>query len=371
MPEASQPLIGVFGADVGDAEIAAMTPSVRSGWMGMGPKVREFEEMMAARLGQPMIMTNSGSSALHLAVAALALPAGSEIIVPAFTWIACAQAVVSGGHRVIFADVDLETYNIRLCDVEAAKTPKSRAAMVVHYAGTPVDMRAIASLDLPIIEDAAHAVASSYEGRPCGTLGTTGIFSFDSVKNIATPDAGGLTSNDEELLDRARGLRYCGLASSGFDAARKRGRWWEHEVAGVFPRVVPNDVSASVGLAQLQRLTQNQERRREIWDIYSRELAGVSWLKGPPEPSANEAHSRFTYLVRVLDGRRDELALHLLDRGIYTTLRYHPLHLAPVFRSTARLPNCEVLAEQGLNLPLHPRMTETDVDRVITALINF
>lgn len=364
-------MIGVFGAATGQEEVDELATSIYAGWMGMGPKVEEFEAAFSARLGVDFAMADSGSNALHLAVAALDLPPGSDVVLPAFTWVACANAVVLAGHRPVFADVDLETSNIDAASIDRALTKKTRAVMVVHYAGKPVDMEAIAGFGLSIVEDAAHAVDSLRGGRRCGTVGDVGVFSFDSVKNIATPDGGGVTSPNPEVMARVRRLRYCGIGGSGFARSRTSERWWEPDGGEVFPRAIPNDVSAAIGLVQLRKLDEHQRRRQAIWQRYGRELHGLDWLVTPPQPGQNERHSYFTYLVRVLDGRRDALARYLLELGIYTTLRYQPLHLSGRFGASARLPNCETLNEQGLNLPLHPRLTDADVERVLEALLAF
>lgn len=363
-------MIGVFGAHTGAEELNALAPSVLDGWMGMGPRVAAFEAAMEDQLGAPMVMVDSGSNALHLAIAALRLPPGSDVVVPALTWVACANAVVLAGHRPVFADVDAATQNVTAEHVEQVLTPRTAAVMVVHYAGLPVDVDAIAALGPPVVEDAAHAVDSTLDGRPCGTLGDVGIYSFDAVKNLATPDGGGVTSGDPEILERVRQLRYCGIGASGYSRSRANGgRWWEQPGGEVFPRALPNDVSASIGLAQLVRLSANQERRRAIWAHYQREFADLPWLATPVDPEPGRRHSWFTYFVRVLDGRRDELARKLLDRGIYTTLRYHPLHLAQTFGVQQRaLPNCELLAEQGLNIPLHPSLSDAEVEQVVAAV---
>jgi aminotransferase len=341
--------------------------------MGMGPKVREFEERIAERAHATAVMVDSGSNALFLAVKALGLPPGSEVIVPSFTWVACAHAVVLAGHRPVFADVDLATQNLTAELAARQRTPTTAAVMIVHYAGKPVDVDAMRALDLPIIEDAAHAVDSALRERPCGGLGTVGIYSFDAVKNLATPDGGAVLSQDQDLLARVRNLRYCGIGKSGFDSAASPSatRWWEYPLHEVVPRMLPNDVSAAIGLAQLRALPANQQRRRRIWDRYQRELGRLDWLRTPVDPAADERHSYFTYLVRVENGRRDQLARYLLDRNIYTTLRYHPLHMASLYAGGAPLPNCELLNEQGLNLPLHPALRDEDVDRVLDALVAF
>lgn len=364
----ARPLIGVFGSRTGEEEIAALVPSVREGWMGLGPRVTELEEEFSRRLGVGFVMTDSGSNALHLAVAALDLPAGSDIVLPSFTWVACANAVMLAGHRPVWADVELTTQNVTPETVERALTPRTRAVMVVHYAGLPVDVDGIAALGVPVIEDAAHAVDASIDGRRCGALGDVAILSFDSVKNLASPDGGGVASPRPEVIERARRLRYCGVGAAGSQRAGRQSRWWEHDVLAPFPRALPNDVSASVALAQLDRLEDNQRRRTEVWEAYDGALGALDWLELPPPPPPGVRHGRFTYLVRVGGGRRDALAHHLLEHGIYSTLRYPPLHRQPVFGTTASLPATEELAEQGLNLPLHPRLTDEEVERILEAI---
>lgn len=361
-------MIGVFGARTGPEELEALSASVLEGWMGMGPRVAEFERALEAHLGAPAVMVDSGSNALHAAIAALDLPPASDVVLPSFTWVACANAVVLAGHRPVFADVDLATQNVTAEHVEAVRTPRTAAVMVVHYAGLPVEMEPIDALGLPIVEDAAHAVDSAHRGRACGTRGAVGIYSFDAVKNIATPDGGAVTAPDPALLDRVRRLRYCGIGSSGHvrAGADGGGRWWEQSAGEVFPRTLPNDVSAGIGLAQLARLGDNQRRRRAVWEHYQRELGAIGALVTPVEPEPGDRHSWFTYFVRVAGGRRDRLAAHLLEHGVYTTLRYHPLHLTGTFGPVERtLPNCERFAEDGLNLPLHPALSDSDVERVV------
>jgi aminotransferase len=365
------PQVDVFGAATGREEIDALSPSVLGGWMGMGPRVREFEAEFGERLGVDFAMTDSGSNALHLAVRALELPPGSEIVLPSFTWVACANAIVLAGHRPVFADVDPETANVDADTIARVQTDRTRAVMVVHYSGRAADIVAVAELGLPVIEDAAHAVDSTFGGGLCGTFGDVAVFSFDAIKNIATPDGGGIASRDPGVMATVRRLRYCGAEASGFDRSSRGGRWWELDSVEPFPRMIPNDVSASVALAQLERLPANQAARKRVWEMYQRGLADVAWLSLPADAKPGDRHSYFTFLIRVLDGRRDELAHTLLEHRIYTSLRYQPLHLVRPFRDGQSLPNTELLAEQGLNLPLHPRLSDDDVARVIDHVRRF
>ncbi len=367
-------MISVFGSAVGEAEIREVASSIGAQWLGPGPKVGAFEHAFAERLGLPgFALTNSGSSSLELAVKALGLSPGTEIVLPAFTWVACAHAVVLNGCVPVFCDVDPDTQNVTAVTVAPHITPKTGAVMVVHYAGKPVDMAPILGLGLPVIEDAAHAVDSRWHGTACGAIGNVGIYSFDPVKNLATPDAGGVTARDAGVMATIRNLRYCGVDKSGFDAAGKQTRWWEHHIRTAAPKTVSNDIAAAIGLAQLRGLDRMQQRRRDIWTTYQQELGPLAWLRQPVDAAAHEQHSYFTYLVRIdaAEGTRDRLAHWLYDRGIYTTLRYQPLHLTSYYSTGTSLPVSETLTVAALNLPLHPRLSDDDVARVIDAISAF
>jgi aminotransferase len=352
---------------MGPEELAEIRSSLEAQWIGIGPKTAQFEKSFAERLGLPgFVLLDSGSNSLHLAVKLLDLPPGSDVIVPSFTWIACAHAVVLCGHRPVFCDVNLDTHNVTAADIERARTPKTRAVMVVHYGGLPVRVDEIETLGLPLIEDAAHAVDSRLKGAACGSLGEFGIYSFDAIKNLAMGEGGGLTAKDPARVARAKQLRYCGIGKSGFEASASKTRWWEYGVEDVFMKMLPSDIAASVGLAQLRKLDKMQGRRKAIWDIYQKEFASLGWLVRPQDAPADARHSYFTYCVRVPAGRRDAFAKYLYENGIYTTLRYHPLHLNAIYGSTAKLPVCERLNEEALSLPLHPGLGDADVEKILT-----
>ena len=365
-------MISVFGSRVGAEELEEVRSSLESQWMGIGPKTKSFESEFSSRLGLPdLALLDSGSNSLFMAIKLLKLPPGSEVIVPSLTWIACAHAVVLAGCKPVFADVELDTQNISRHTIEPHLSPKTAAIMVVHYAGKPVDMDGVLRFGRPVIEDAAHAVDSYLNGKACGSLGNVGIYSFDAVKNLAMGEGGGLTARDPELVAQARLLRYCGIGKSGFQASADKERWWEYKIVDFMPKFMPSDIHAAIGLAQLRKLDQLQARRKVIWDIYQSEFASLEWLVRPEDAAPNEKHSYFTYFVRVLDGSRNKLAKYLYDKGIYTTLRYHPLHMNPIYNSTAKLPNSERLNEEGLNIPLHPNLSDSDVAQVISAIRSF
>jgi aminotransferase len=362
-------MISVFGSLVGDEEIANVVACMKSQWMGFGKNVDVFEKKYQEKFRLPSFaMVDSGSNALFMAVILLDLPLGSEVIVPSYTWVSCAQAVILAGHKPVFCDVDLRTMNVRAEDIRARISNKTAAVMVVHYAGLAVEMDAILALGYPVIEDAAHAVDSTYKGQPCGAIGDVGIFSYDAVKNLTVGEGGGITAREPAHIERAKVMRYCGIGKSGFDSAVStaggKARWWEYNIAESFIKMLPTNMAASIGIAQLDRIDALQARRKEIWDTYQCELATVPGLISPPEAVAGDRHSYFTYCIRV--PRRDELAHYLLGEQIYTTLRYHPLHLNPLYRQQdVRLSNCEQLNQDALSIPIHPRMSDADVEKVV------
>jgi len=365
-------MISVFGSKVGQEELDEIRTSIEAQWMGIGPKTRAFETALAKRLGQAeFALLDSGSNSLYTAVRLLGLKPGTEVILPSLTWISCAHAIVLAGCVPVFCDVELETQNVSAETIAPHISPRTGAIMVVHYAGKPVRMEPILEFGFPVIEDAAHAIDSKLGGKYCGTIGTVGVYSFDAVKNLAMGEGGGLTARDPELVVQARMLRYCGIGKSGFEASANKDRWWEYNIVDFFPKFLPSDISASIGLAQLRKLDDLQAYRKEIWDIYQREFAEVDWLFRPVDAVEDEQHSYFTYFVRVPGGKRDQFAKYLYTEGIYTTLRYHPLHMNAIYNSSAKLPNCEQLNEEGLNLPLHPNLSAADIDKIISTVRAF
>lgn len=366
-------MLSVFGSEVGEEEIAAVTEVMRSQWMGFGAKVSEFENLYCHKFNiNNFALVDSGSNALFMAVRLLDLPPASEIIVPSFTWVSCAQAVVLAGHIPVFCDVCPETMNIKREFIEAVRTNNTKAIMVVHYAGLPVDLDPIIELGLPVIEDAAHAIASTYNGITCGAIGDIGIYSFDAVKNLTVGEGGGIVSRNPALIKRAKILRYCGIGKSGFESAtgNSQERWWEYNIQEPFIKMLPTNIAAAIGIEQLKKIDRLQAHRKMLWDAYNDKLKHVCSLTVPQGPKSNMTHSYFTYCIRARD--RDGLSRYLLANDIYTTLRYHPLHLNPLYKQhRVSLPNSEQLNLDALSLPLHPRVTLDDVDLVSDLIHRF
>lgn len=367
-------MINVFGSRVGQEEITHVSKVMESQWMGFGKKVEEFESLFQEKTStQNFLMVDSGSNALFMALTLLDLPKGSEVILPSFTWVSCAQAVLMNGLKPVFCDVEVSSQNVTADLIKPHITSNTSAIMVVHYAGKPVDMDPILELGIPVIEDAAHAVDSYYKGKLCGSIGDVGIFSFDAVKNITTIEGGGIITRTKEMYERAKRLRYCGIGKSGFEAAASSAnqnvRWWEYNISEPFIKMLPNNVGAAVGIEQLKKLEDLQGHRKKIWDFYQNNLNG-DFLQKPLDSNEDERHSFFTYVISV-NRDRDALARFLMDNGIYTTLRYHPLHLNSLYGSNNILPNSEKLNEIALSLPIHPNVTLEDANYIVEKIHSF
>jgi dTDP-4-amino-4,6-dideoxygalactose transaminase len=368
-------MITVFGSKVGKEEINNVVSTMEQQWMGFGKGVDQFEEAFKKKYDiSNFLMVDSGSNALFMAVSLLNLPLGSEVIVPSFTWVSCAQAVLLAGMKPVFCDVDIKTMNVTAETIAPRITSKTKAIMVVHYAGLPVIMDDLYDFGLPIIEDAAHAVNSTYKGQQCGAISDVGIYSFDAVKNLTAGEGGGLATKNAELIERAKKLRYCGIGKSGFDAAisnaKSKNRWWEYNISEPFIKMLPTNIAAGIALAQLEKIDDLQALRKKYWDTYQIEFEKLSWLIKPIEANEGDRHSYFTYCIRT--PKRDELAHFLLEKGVYTTLRYHPLHMNNLYKQTdVRLENSEILNDDCLSIPLHPRINDSDIEYIIGKIKEF
>jgi len=361
-------MINVFGSCVGEEELEEIKSSLEAQWLGMGKKVAKLEAMFADKFDlKDFTLIDNCSNGLYMALDMLNLSKHDEVILPAITWISCANAVKQAGYIPVFADVDYDTVNITTKSMLDVMSYKTKAVMVVHYAGYPAYIKT----NLPTIADCAHAVDTYLNGVPINKYYTISVYSFDSMKNIACGELGGICSNKLDYQEKTKRLRYCGILKSGLQARTDRDRWWEYEVDEPFIKMLPNDINASIGIAQFRKLERLQAIRKSIWDKYNQGLSDINWIVIPPVIPKNVKHSYFTYYIKVTNGSRDKLARYLLDNGIYTTVRYQPLHLYPAYGSRQKLEVAELLNEQLLNLPLHPNLSELDTDYIIDKIKKF
>jgi dTDP-4-amino-4,6-dideoxygalactose transaminase len=369
--------------EIGDAEIAEVVDTLRSGWITTGPKARRFEADFGAFLGDPAlqaIAVNSATAGLHLALEGLGIGAGDEVITTTHTFTATAEVVRYLGADVRLVDIDPATLCIDLAQVQAAIGPRSKAIITVHYGGLAVDMTALLAIarahGLAVVEDAAHALPSTHGGRLVGTFDSdASVFSFYANKTMTTGEGGMLVTRDARLAERARVMRLHGISRDAFDRFTAKVPSWAYEIVAPGFKYNLTDIAAALGLHQLQRVRAFQQRRAEIAARYDAGFAGLPIVL-PPRPAAGELHAWHLYAIRLADEAglaRDHFIEALFERGIGCSVHYIPLHLHPYWRERYGLrpeqfPHSQRAYERLVSLPIYTRMSDADVDRVVDAV---
>ncbi len=370
-------MIHISKAVVGSAELEAMgRVMAEDGYLGMGREVRAFEEELQAYLGDPdrqVICLNSGTAALHLAVQAVTRP-GDEVLVQSLTFVASFQAISAAGAVPVACEVAPETVTLDLKDAAKRVTARTRAVMPVHYASNPGDLDAIYGFarryGLRVIEDAAHAFGCTYQGRKIGSCGDIACFSFDGIKNITSGEGGAVVTSDPEVIQSVQDARLLGVHKD--TEKRFQGeRSWEFDVRQQGYRYHLSNLFAALGRVQLRRFeAEFKPRRLELAHKYRAALAAqkdLRLLNGDPGPIVPHIFS-----IRVLNGKRDGLRQFLSDRKIESGIHYKPNHLLSYFGGgKGSLPFTEKLYEELLTLPLHPGLTDADLDQVIMSVKEF
>jgi perosamine synthetase len=349
-------LIRLARPDVGAEEAKAVAEVLESGQLTMGPKVADFEAGLARACDvEHALVVSSGTAALHLAVLALDLGAGDEVLVPAYTFPATANVVAHAGATPVLVDVDPTTMNLDPEQARAAVTPRTRAVIAVHLFGRPLDWEALhESLpeDVVLVEDAAGALGARRRGRPCGGLGRLGCLSFHPRKIVTTGEGGAVTTSDGELAQRIREMRDHGIDRRG-----------EFEIASPGLNYRLSDILCAVGIPQLERLEELLQARERLAAVYSERLAGLVEL-----PSADEGdrHGRQAYVVQL--DRRDEALAALRKDGIEAQIGTYALHRLGAYRGQGPFPGADRCYERALALPFHTRLSDGDVARVAESL---
>ena len=369
--------------EIGDEEIAEVVDTLRSGWLTTGPKAKRFEADFAAFLGDETlhcIAVNSATAGLHLALEAIGIGAGDEVITTTHTFTATAEVVRYLGADVKLVDIDPATLNIDVQAIEAAITPRTKAILPVHYAGLGADMPAILALarkhGLKVVEDAAHALPTTVAGQLVGTLASDAtVFSFYANKTITTGEGGMLVTRDTALAARAKVMRLHGMSRDAFDRFTATVPSWYYEIVAPGYKYNLTDIAAALGIHQLKKARAFQQRRAGLAARYDAALAGLP-VTTPPHAPAGETHAWHLYVLRLADGsgiERDALIERLFAAGIGCSVHYIPLHLHPYWRDryaidAAMFPHSQHAYERMLSLPLYTRMSEADVDRVAQAV---
>ncbi|CDL79137.1 UDP-4-amino-4-deoxy-L-arabinose aminotransferase [Xenorhabdus cabanillasii] len=363
---------------IGNEEIKAVEKVLRSGWITTGPQNQQLEQDFARMFGcRHAIALYSATAGMHLALLALGIGSGDEVITPSQTWVSTINMICLLGAEPVMVDVDRDTLMVNAKTIKQAITPKTKAIIPVHYAGAPCDLDALRAVakeaDIPLIEDAAHAVGTRYKNEWVGERGTA-IFSFHAIKNMTCAEGGMLVTDNDELAQRVRCLKFHGLAVDAFDR-QIQGRKPQAEVIEPGFKYNLSDIHAAVAVVQLSKLASMNARRRELVARYSSALKDTP-LQMLSVPEYEHWHSHHLFMVRVDQSicgiDRDTFMTRLKERNIGTGLHFRAVHTQQYYRQrypVLSLPESEWNSATLCSLPLFPDMNNDDADRVVNAVL--
>ncbi|MCK4334949.1 DegT/DnrJ/EryC1/StrS family aminotransferase [candidate division WOR-3 bacterium] len=371
----------VFGKpDIREEDIAEVADTLRSGWIGHGPKTERFEQMFAEYTGaKNAIAVNSCTAALYLSLGMLDLGPEDEVITSPLTYPSTANVILHHGAKVVFADVEEGSGNIDPVNIEKKITVRTKAVMPVHLHGFPCDMDEILDLaeysSLAVIGDAAHAIETRYKNRHVGILGDAACFSFYATKNVTSADGGMITTDRDDWAERFKLLRMHGITRTAWSRFREKGFKFYDTVAPGY-KLNLTDLQSAMAIHQMERIEDSWKRRTEIWHAYDEAFSSMQGIKIPPEPEDGR-HARHLYPVRLelerLSITRDEFLEALKAEGIGAGIHFISLHLHSFYKNTFGFkpddfPVAARISERTLSLPLSPALTDQDVDDVIEAV---
>lgn len=366
-------MMPVSRPSLGKEELEEVGKVFESHWLGLGAWVLKFEEKIKDYLGAGnVIAVNTGTTALHIALDALCLEKGDEVIVPSLTFVASIQAIMLTGATPVFCDIEEDTLNADINDIKRKITSRTKAIMPVHYRGLPCDMEAILDIakrkNIKVVEDAAHAFGSLYRGKKIGSFGDVTCFSFDPIKNITCGEGGAVVTGDNELAKAVYKKRILGIDKDTWSRYKHK-REWFYEVSTLGFRYHMSNINAAIGLVQMEKIDRFITRKKEIAKRYDDEFNSVRRIELLRSDYDNCAP--FNYIIKV-KGKRDSLMRFLKERGIDSGVHYIPNHLQPFFRKyRVPLPVTDRVWEEILTLPLYYGMTDGDTGRVIDSVKEF
>jgi dTDP-4-amino-4,6-dideoxygalactose transaminase len=366
--------------DIGDAEIRAVVETLHSGWLTTGRKVKTFEDDFASYVGaKHAVAVNSGTAALHLALDAVGIKQGDEVIVPTMTFAATAEVVLYFKAKPVLVDCQPDTLNLDSSRLEAAISSKTKAIIPVHIAGRPCEMDEILRIakkhNLKVIEDAAHALPASYHGRTIGTIGDITCFSFYATKTITTGEGGMATTDNPEWAERMRMMSLHGISQDAWKRYTKEGSWYYEVISPGFKYNL-TDIAAALGIEQLKKCNEFWEARQRIAMIYEEAFAELEAIR-LPTCAKDVQHAWHLFIIQLnlerLRMGRNEFIEGLREREVGTSVHFIPLHLHPYYRDAfgyrpADFPIASAVFERIVSLPIYPKMTEADVEKVIGAV---
>ena len=372
-------MINVFQPSLGNEEIEAVRKVIESNWLGKGKKVEEFENKFAEYLGVDTSLVNTMtccSEGLFSSMKILEIDERHEVILPTISFVGAANAVCNNKSKIVFCDVDKETLNVTAKEIEKKITSNTKALILIHYGGTPCEMKEILDMadfyGIKIIEDSACSIASRYQGQACGTMGDVGIWSFDAMKILVCGDGGAIYVKDRERAEYAKKLMYFGLETQSGYSNSIDNKWWEFEISQYGHRSIMNDITASMAIVQLEKLDKFIDKRKKISEIYNEGLSSIEWLKLPKTIQKGNESSYYFYHIQLKNNKRDDLANYLRNKGIYTTFRYYPLHKVSYYGcKDDKLINAEYASEHTLCIPIHQSLSLSEVEYIIDAIHQF
>jgi dTDP-4-amino-4,6-dideoxygalactose transaminase len=368
--------------DINDDEINEVVDSLRSGWLTTGPKTKRFEADFVDFLGGGVeaVAVNSATAGLHLALEAIGIGSGDEVITTAYTFTATAEVIRYLGADPILIDIDPKTFNIDPEKIEQAITPRTKALIPVHFAGLSCDMDTILQIakkhDLKVIEDAAHAIPTTSGGQLIGSLQSDAtVYSFYATKTLATGEGGMVVTSLPDIAARCRVMRLHGISRDAFDRYSSKTPSWYYEVVAPGFKYNMTDIAASLGIHQLKKVYAFQKRRTEIAMIYDRAFAELPVIL-PPQAPTGEMHAWHLYILRLTEGapiQRDRFIELMAEAGVGCSVHFIPLHLHPYWRDRYNyqphdFPNSFETYQAAVSLPIYTRMTDADVERVVVTV---
>jgi dTDP-4-amino-4,6-dideoxygalactose transaminase len=372
----------VFGSPaIGEEEIAEVEACMRSGWLGTGPRVAQFERDFASYQSitpAQVAAVNSCTAALHISMVAADLESGSEVITTPLTFCATVNAIIHAGLTPVLADVDPATQNIDPAAIEAAITPRTRAILPVHFAGRPCEMDSIMSIakkhNLLVIEDCAHAIETTYHGQKAGTFGDFGCFSFYATKNVVTGEGGMVIGRDEGLIARAKVLALHGMSKDAWHRFGDQG-YKHYQVVEAGFKYNMMDLQAALGIHQLARVEKNWQRRHEIWQQYMQDFENLPiGLPAAPEPDTLHGYHLFTIQLDEAECNitRDDFLNAMNDKHIGTGVHYlslpeHPYYQQRFGWKPQDYPNAMKIGRQTVSMPLSAKLNDSDLTRILEA----
>jgi len=365
-----------------EEEISGVVDSLRSGWITMGPKTVRFEEEFNRYIGSKhSVAVNSCTAALHLALKAIDLREGDEVIIPTMTFTATGEVVCYFNAKPVIVDVEKDTHNIDIKKIESAITPKTKAIIPVHFAGQPCDMDQIQQIadkyKLFVIEDAAHSLPAWYKERKIGAIGDMTCFSFYATKTLATGEGGMVTTENDEWAERIKILRLHAISKDAWKRYSGEGSWY-YEVVEAGYKNNMTDIQAALGLAQLRKLEWMWEKRKEIAGKYTEAFRNSEFIE-TPKVKPDRISAWHLYVIRLnletLNIDRTQFIEELKARGIGTSVHFIPLHKHPFYRdafgyNSKDFPVAEWLYEKIISLPIYPGMTGKEVDFVVESVLD-